>query len=164
MDDARLLAEKCPGDARRVKYLNHITLTSGHLARTSMADVTDETITALRPWLDRAIDSEPPVPLPGPLGSRDGFSAAAYTADGALVCTVYDPANQPLVTFGVAHRSRHAPELWALLVAQFGAVAGIKMPSTPWCAVAIHPAFATQVGVGAWIGDFERSLAWIWIA
>lgn len=144
-------------------YLNHITLTSGHLARTSRAGVTEETIEALAPWLERALESEVPVPLPGPLGSRDGFSAVAYTADGALVCTVYDPTNQPLVTFGVAARSRHASELWALLVAQFGAVAGLKMPSTPWCAVAIHPAFAMQRGTSAWIGDFERCVAWTWI-
>lgn len=146
-----------------MKYLNHVTLTTGHLARTSRAGVTDETIAALAPWLDQALDSEPPIPLPGPLGSRDGFSATAYTADGALVCTVYDPASQPLVTFGVAHRSRHAPELWALLVAQFGAVDGLKMPTAPWCAVAIHPAFVMQRGASAWIGDFERCVAWAWI-
>lgn len=146
-----------------VTYLNHITLTTGHLARTSRADVTDETIAALTLWLDQALDSEPPVPLPGPLGSRDGFSAAPYTVNGALVCTVYGQ-DAPLVTFGVAQRSRHATELWALLVAQFGAVQNLKMPSTPWCAVAIHPAFAGQLNASAWVGDFERCVAWTWLA
>ena len=76
-------------------YLNHITLSTGHLARTSRADVTDETIKALKPWLQAALDYVDPYPLPGPLGARDGFVMSASTQDGALICHVGRPKAQP---------------------------------------------------------------------
>jgi hypothetical protein len=144
-------------------HLNHITLSTGHTARTSRADVTDGTIAALRPWLDAAIAYQDDYPLPGPLGVRDGYRATVYVEHGALVCTVFGPPLEPLVTFGVAERSRQSAELWAMLVAQFGCKTGLQAPGTPWCAVVIHPAYALQHGVSAWIGDFERCVAWTWL-
>lgn len=150
-----------------MKYIHHITLATGHVARTSRADVTDDTITALRPWLQAAIAHIDDYPLPGPLGTRDQFRAQVTIQAGALVCTVFGTTPGaplvPLVTFGVAARSRQSRDLWAMMLAQFGAQCGIRAPEPPWCAVAIHAGFALQHGASAWIGDFERCVAWTWL-
>lgn len=144
-------------------YLNHLTLSTGHTARTSRADVDGDTIQALRPWLKACLAYVDPYPLPGPLGSRDGFVMSASVDRGGLICHVGHDVDGPLVTFGVAARSRQSGELWAWLCAQYGSAAALTAPATPWCAVALHPAFLAQAGVSAWIGDFERCVAWTWL-
>lgn len=146
-----------------MKYINHITLSTGHLARTSRADVTDGTIKALRPWLKAALDYGDPYPLPGPLGVRDGFVMSASVEGGGLVCHVGHQVDGPLVTFGIAARSRQSGELWAWLCAQYGSREALIAPETPWCAVALLPAYLVQHGVSVWIGDFERCVAWTWL-
>ena len=147
---------------RPVKYLNHLTLNSGHIARTSSADVAADTRAVMAAWLEAAIKYVDPYLLPGPLGAQR-YSASIAIERGSMLCTVFAPPLDPLVTFGVARRSRQAAELWPLLRAQFGGKPGIKMPGEPWCAVHIHPVFAEQFGASAWIGDFERCVAWAWI-
>jgi len=54
-------------------YINHITLSTSHTRRSPRAEVSDETIRALRPWLRAAIENQDDYPLPGPLGACDGF-------------------------------------------------------------------------------------------
>lgn len=144
-------------------YLNHITLSTGHLARTSRADVSDDTIKALQPWLKATIAHQADYPLPGPLGVRDGFVMSASLQGGGLVCHVGQVDTGPLVSFGVAARSRQSGELWAWLCAQYGSADALTAPSVPWCAVALHPGFLHQPGASAWIGDFERCVAWTWL-
>jgi hypothetical protein len=144
-------------------YINHITLSTGHTRRSPRAEVSDDTINALRPWLDACIQYVDDYPLPGPLGARDGFVMAAGVAHGGLICHVGHEFDGPLVTFGIAQRSRQASELWAWLCAQYGARDALVAPTTPWCAVALHPAYMAQHGVSAWVGDFERCVAWTWL-
>lgn len=144
-------------------YIHHITLSTGHTARTSRADVTDGTIQALRPWLLAVINHQDDYPLPGPLGTRDGFVMSASVLHGGLVCHVGQADAGPIVSFGIATRSRQSGELWAWLCAQYGARTALIAPGTPWCAVALRPAYALQAGVSAWIGDFERCIAWTWL-
>ena len=145
-------------------YINHITMTTGHVARSYRADVTDATLAALAPWLQAAIGSGQQHPLPG----LPQYAAAAFVQDGGLVVTVYgsQPATgtrQPLATFGVAQRSRHGEALWALLVANFGAHAKARRPGEPWCAVALHPTLVLDPAATEWLGDFERCVAWAWL-
>jgi hypothetical protein len=144
-------------------YINHITLSTSHTRRSPRAEVSDETIRALRPWLRAAIENQDDYPLPGPLGACDGFVAQASIKDGALICHVGHMQSGPLVTFGVATRSRQSGELWAWMCAQYGSKADLLVPGTPWCAVALHPAYALQHGISAWMGDFERCVAWTWL-
>lgn len=144
-------------------YLHHITLSTGHTRRSPRAEVADETIRALRPWLKAALAHADDYPLPGPLGARDGFVAHAHIRDGALICGVGHRSTGPLATFGVAARSRQAGELWAWMCAQYGSAEALKAPGTPWCAVALHPAYMQQAGASAWLGDFERCVAWTWL-
>jgi hypothetical protein len=147
-------------------YIQHITLSTGHNARTSRTDVSDETLAVLVPWLNAGIESRAPQLLPVPQLSH--YSAVAIVERGTLVCTIYGPPGPhmseppPLVTFGVAQRSRQGGELWDMLVGQFGAKPGLQKPSEPWCAVALHPSLAADPAV-QWIGDLERCIAWAWI-
>ena len=113
-------------------YIHHITLTTGHVTRSQRGDVTDGTLAAVAPWLQSAINSGRQHALPG----LPDYAAAVFVQDGGLVVTVY--AHQPdigqrlpLVTFGVAQRSRHGEALWALLVANFKAHVLAKRPREP---------------------------------
>lgn len=144
-------------------YLNHVTLSTGHTRRSPRAEVSDDTIRALAPWLQAAIEHKDDYPLPGPLGALHGFVAQVSVERGALLCSIGQQQSGPLVTFGVAARSRQSGELWAMMCAQFGAADALVAPSTPWCAVALHPAFMEQMGMSAWVGDFERCAAWAWL-
>ena len=153
-------------------YINHTTLTSGHNARTSRADVADDVLAIVVPWLQSIVGAGQKSPLPVP--ALRHFSAIAYVQDGGLIVTVYGPtgphrtgqpasADIPLVTFGVAQRSRHSEPLWAMLLANFEHAAGIKQPATPWCAVAVHPSIMAHPNAIGWLADFERCVSWAWI-
>lgn len=154
-------------------YLNHITLNTGHLARTSRTDVAPAVTQLLAGWLPGTINSGKTHPLPAPELSH--FSAQMFVQDGALVVTVSAPVGphppgkphagrtMPLVTFGVAQRSRQGAPLWRMLVGAFGSMAGLQQAGTPYCAVAIHPSMPIYKGPTEWLGDFERCVAWAWI-
>ena len=90
------------------------------------------------------------------------------------IVTVYGPdgphergqpanADIPLVTFGVAQRSRHSEPLWAMLLANFEHAKGLQQPATPWCAVIVHPSIMMHADAIGWLGDFKRCVAWAWI-
>lgn len=153
-------------------HINHITLTTGHNARTSRAEVDDATLAAVAPWLKAIINIDAAHPLP--VAVLGHYSAIAFVREGGLLVTVYGPADPheigqpadgriPLVTFGVAQRSRHAEPLWAMLLANFAHKPDIKQPATPWCAVAVHPSILAHREALEWIADFERCCAWAWI-
>ncbi|PTT75337.1 hypothetical protein DBR42_29145 [Pelomonas sp. HMWF004] len=153
-------------------YINHITLQTGHNRRSPRAEVSDAILKLLAPWIDSALASGQPVPLPVPALSH--FAATATVEDGALLVTLFAPAGphtpgkpadarMPMVTLGVAQRSRHGAGLWPLLTAMPGTAPGIERPGEPWCAVAMHPTITAYRGDVNWMGDFERCVAWAWI-
>lgn len=144
-----------------MSYLNHITISTGHTRRSPRAEVSASTTTALRPWLKICLAKDAAVPLPSSLG--DSFTLSASIISGGLVCHVAHKTDGVMVTFGVAERSRQSGELWAWLCAQYGSRDALTAPETPWCAVALHPAYALHPSVSNWMGDFERCVAWTWI-
>ena len=132
----------------------------------------DEALAVVAPWLQSIVRSGQKSPLP--VAALSHFGAVAYVQDGGLVVTVYGPsgphrlgqpksADIPLVTFGVAQRSRHSEPLWAMLMANFEHPAGIKQPGTPWCAVVMHLSIMAYADAIGWLADFERCCAWAWI-
>ena len=144
-------------------YLHHITLSTGHTRRSPRAEVSDDTVQALTPWLQAALAYQHDYPLPGHLGAY-GYVMQAYLREGALICHVGQLYAGPLVTFGVAARSRQSGELWAWLCAQYGSATALQAPGTPWCAVHLHPAYMQQQrDLNDWVGDFERCVAWTWL-
>jgi len=154
-------------------HINHITLSTGHIARTSRADVAPAVTKLLAEWLPSTINTGKAHAFPAPDLSH--FCAQCFVQDGALVVTVSAPVGphqqgkphagqtMPLVTFGVAQRSRQGAPLWDMLGRAFGCKAGLKQPDTPYCAVAVHPSIAIYAGPVEWLGDLEQCIAWAWI-
>ena len=64
-------------------YINHPALTTGHNARTSRADVADDVLATVAPWLQSIVNTGQKSPLPVPEISH--FSAIAYVQDGGLI-------------------------------------------------------------------------------
>lgn len=154
-------------------YITHITLTTGHVRRSPRDEVGDDILGVLHPWLAEMLASGVRQALPVPALSH--YSSSAAVEHGGLVCTVWGPAGPhlarrphagevvPLITLVVAQRSRQGPDLWALMLAQYGGQTGLQRPAEPWCAVAIHPTLTLYPDTVEWLGDFERCLAWAWI-
>jgi hypothetical protein len=154
-------------------YINHLTLLTGHLARTPRSDVAPEIIKLLSDWLVTTLDSGRTHPLPVPSVSH--FGIQTLTKNGLLQVTVFGPSGQhkqgkphngpvmPLVTFGVAGDSLQGKELWEALTAKFETKLGLIQPDAPWCIVAIHPTVIAYPSALAWLGDFERCIAWAWL-
>lgn len=64
---------------------------------------------------------------------------------------------------GVAQRGEQGAKLWGLLCGVHVGKAGCIKPDEPWCGVVVHPSIGTYRGDLAWVGDFERCVAWAWI-
>lgn len=141
-------------------YISHITMQTGHVSRIERGDVSGETLARVRPWLSALIESGASIPLPVQALGTD-YSAHASAENGALVVTVSAASGLPLVTMGVAARSRHAVKLWDGLVG-LSKAEGVERPSAPWCAVMLWPALAAHDDAAAWLGDLERCIAWAW--
>lgn len=152
-------------------YLNHITLSTGHTRCIQPGDVSGETLARVGPWLAALVDSGKPAPLPVSLLS--GYSAQAEVFEGALIVTLSGPPPTdgpmagkapPLVSIGVAQRSRHGSALWPLMTGPVmpKAKPGLQRPAEPWCAVAIWPTLALYPSAADWLGDLERCIAWAW--
>lgn len=153
-------------------YVNHITLNTGHTSKSHRQDVDDDVLAIVSPWLQSIINNDNASPLP--VGDLSHYSAKAFVHSGGLVVTVYgpsgpylhgDPSNAdiPLVTFAVAQRSRQGNDLWAMMMANFESKKGIKQPSTPWLAVAVHQSAIAHRDSLEWLADFERCVGWAWI-
>lgn len=154
-------------------YINHLTLTTGHNARTSRADVSDDVLAVVAPWLSGIVNSGALHPLP--VRALSHLSALASIDAGSLIVTVFAPAgpfvpgsaslgkDTPLVTFGVAQRSRHGADLWTKLISAFGAKDNLQRPAEPWIAVALREGLMQHIDVIPLLGDFERCCAWAWM-
>lgn len=154
-------------------YINHVTLNTGHTRRSPRDEVRDDILGILHPWIEDMLIGKIPLPLPVP--SLYHYCATATVEAGSLLCTIWAPRGPhtpgqphpgesiPLVTLGVAQRSRHSTDLWAMMVAQFGAKPGLKKPNEPWCGVVVHSNLMDHIRTSDWLGDMERCIAWAWI-
>ncbi len=140
-------------------YIHHITLNTGHASRIRPGDVSGETLARVGPWLAALGKSGLSAPLP--VSALADYTAHATAQDGALAVTISAPSGLPLVTLGVAARSRHAVELWDGLASL--AKADVKRPTAPWCAVVLWPALAAHPDAAEWLGDLERCIALAWV-
>lgn len=153
-------------------YLNHITLSTGHTRRSNRDEVSGETMARVAPWLAALVDAGNQMRLP--VASLADYSGHAAVMDGGLIVTISGPAPSdgpmagkapPLVSMGVARRSRHGAALWPLMTGPVmpTALPGLQQPDEPWAAVAIWPTMAMYPDAALWLGDFERCIAWAWL-
>ena len=153
-------------------YIQHLTLSTGHLRRSPRAEVDGETMARVAPWLAAAVEDGRSMPLP--VAELADYTALATVVDGSLLVTISGPPLSagpmrgkapPLVTMGVAERSRHGAALWPLLTGPRMPPArpGITQPAAPWCAVAVWPTLMLHPGTMDWLYTLERCIAWAWI-
>ena len=141
-----------------MRYIEHITINTGHRSRIMPGDVSGEVLARVRPWLSALVESGQSMLLP--VAALADYTAHASAEDGALVLTVSEPAGLPLITMGVAVRSRHAERLWADLCA-LAKVPPPPKPSAPWCATVLWPPLGLHMDAAKWLGDLERCVAWV---
>lgn len=155
-----------------MKFLNHITLSTGHIRRSPRAEVSGETLARVSPWLAALLESSQSAPLP--VSGLSDYAAIAQVFDGGLIVTISGPAPTsvpmdgkapPLISMGVAKRSRHGEALWALMTGPVMPPVhpGLQRPGEPWAAVAIWPTIALHPDALEWLGDLERCIAWAWL-
>lgn len=154
------------------RYIEHLTLATGHLRRSPRSEVAGEVMARVSPWLSALVDGGKALPLP--VSELAHYTALPATYDGSLLVTISGPAltkgpmkgkGPPLVTIGVAKRPRHGDALWPLLTGPVmpPVKRGVQRPAEPWCAVVIHPTIVMHLEASEWLGDLERCVAWAWI-
>lgn len=137
-----------------MRYVEHITLPTGHVIRSPRSDVSDDVIRYAATTINQALaESSGPIPLVAP---TPGCKIDARAIGSALVVTLYG-ADGPWAVIGVAPHSRIAPKLWSNLIGIYPSCT-IDRPSAPWVAAALLVKDTPE-----WIADFERCVAWAWI-
>lgn len=153
-------------------YINHISLTTGHIRRSDRAEVSGETLARVGPWLAVLVESGQNAPLP--VSGLSDYTGHATVIDGALIVTISGPVATdgpmvgkapPLISMGVAKRSRQGAALWTLMTGPLMPTAyqGVQRPAEPWAAVTVWPTVVMHPGAVQWLGDLERCIAWAWI-
>lgn len=148
-------------------YLHHVTLTTGHVARQRREDISDAAVEAVSEMLDGILQGAH-VAVPG---------QPRYRANGThhgrdLIVTLWAgpwEARSPILTTGVALKSRSAPRLWRELHAHPEtlpmplATAAEAPPPTPWIADRLEAGAIQHTDALAWTGDWSRCLGWAWM-
>lgn len=157
-------------------WLEHVTLNTAHSRRSYAGEVSDEALAVARDLLADAL-SEPRREVDIP--ALDGCRLSA-TADGPLlIATVWGPPTElrgsgpvrpPLVTYGVALRSKPGARLWRILHQAQGTTVETDpdaQPPAPWVAARIEVGIAllaeAMPDLMAGLGDFGRVLGWAWV-
>lgn len=149
-------------------HIAHLTLQTGHTRRIKAGEVPGEVLARVRPWLAALVASGRAMPLP--VAAWSEYCALALVQDGGLVVTISGPplpdgrGRPPLVSLGVARRSRHGAVLWPLMTGPVmpAPAHGVTRPPEPWCAAAIWPSAYLAPDSAVWLGDLERCIAWAW--
>lgn len=132
------------------RYIWHETIETQHTRRSFLSEVAPDVLAAVQQWLkaDR-------FDLPG------GYECViTYRATHCIQAEVYTPAAVRLIQFGVADHPRCGQPMWVRL----GGATDAR-PQEPWCAASIDSAgTAADPEAYRWLGDFERCLAWGWLA
>lgn len=156
----------------------HVTLNTADQAHHPASVVRLDLIQMLRPFLAALLPAGDGIPRQRPmLPPLQQYTVQAVALDSTAPCfRVYAPPARPvppegieldaLVSFGVAVcPGPAAAALWASLHELAGQVDLTLTdphapPRAPWCGVLCHPALSLDLRAAAWLGDFERGVAW----
>jgi hypothetical protein len=145
-------------------YLHHTTLTTGHTRRSYRNEVHDVAVAACASGLAIAL-AKPGTHAAVAVDALEGYTITATAAGACLVATVWH-GDTPICTIGVASNARCAVHLWKMLhdtSTEPLITTSDKRPQAPWCAARLEPGLLARLDATAWLGDFERTLAWAWI-
>lgn len=153
----------------RDRYLQHVTLSTGHTRRSYREEVTDEALAAVSALLARALAGER-VPLP--VLDPPCVLLAESRGQALLATIAVAESAARLVTLGVAARSTAGAGLWRQLHQH--ATEPVKTdprrpPPEPWVAARIEPGVATLPpervpDLMMQLADLERVIAWAFLA
>jgi hypothetical protein len=142
-------------------YIHHVTLTTGHRRRSPRDEVSDTSLASLHDPLSAALGGGRPA-IPG----VPAYTLSAAAEGKCLIATVWRD-DAPLVTLGVAGRSRCGGPLWRMLHDHSVLPTQTRRdeaPPAPWCAARLEPGIVGDSEAATWLGDFERTLAWAWLS
>lgn len=149
-----------------MKYIRHITLTTGHVRDSYRHEVGDDVVAACRDLITRvtANDGATPASIPG-VGA---YSITGQASSSCLTLSVMadGPPPELICSIGVALRSLCGATLWRRLHRWSDAPAltdASRCPPEPWVAAGLSAGIARHPDALAWLGDMERCLAWAWL-
>lgn len=140
-----------------MSYLMHVTIDTGHGRRSYRDEVNDAVVTLLRQQIAEMLAGMP-------VETHPGYTLTGTSAGAALLATVTGRVGA-LATVAVAANGKVSMRLWEeLRNPPPGMTPAVgDPPQAPWCAVRLYPALKLDPEAAAWLGDFERCLAWAWI-
>lgn len=142
--------------------LHHYTVNTGHNRICKKSEVSADVITVCRPLLQPGRHAVPGIGKP--------YTVESVRAELGMVFSIFRN-DVPLITCGVAESAEAAALVWPgieslyLRVTELPAMrsadfeAPRQPPGLPWLAVVIVVPSAEE-----WLGDFERCLAWTYLA
>jgi hypothetical protein len=148
-------------------YIAHITLNTAHTAVLHFDQGRQLSVDSVALELGRAVRDGQTDILLGRLSPEPPHYQLKATAVGpSVICSVFSPVQHaPLVTFGVARKSRGARQLWSALHEQ---IDGLRtdladVPSTPWLATRIEASAIFDLAAFDWLADYQQLVAWAWV-
>lgn len=145
-----------------MSFVHHLTLTTGDLRRSYRNEVDASAIEHASELLADAVQAGGFIDLPVP-GYR--MFVSPFGERRAALITVHS-GEHAVAAIGIA--ARPAPALWRAL-ADLARRASPDLPlpgvpQAPWCTVVLLPDLLLHADAAAWLGDFERTMAWGWLA
>jgi hypothetical protein len=152
-----------------VNEMSHLTITTGHMAKSLRRAVPDQIINKMREWLEDGkrefIPGQSGEVLAKRIPGCEGYWATLKTIGDSLLVSVIQKDVGLALTFGVAANNESGGDLWCRLGSE------TKQPAAPWCAVNIDLGFCFSARTQTkliqdlqWFADFERCVAWAWLA
>lgn len=149
--------------------IRHVTLNTGHVHRSTVAEVDAAVFRTVGPLLVHTDGRQQRLPEPF---QRWRFSATAQ--DDALMGTLWAQHNGsgvPVLTFAVAGDAHSAALAWPVVTAhaeQFSIRVHATRAASPWLATVLLPTLGVLPETLAregmtWAADFQRCVAWSWL-
>lgn len=142
--------------------MEHVTLNTGHSTKQASSAISEEAIHAVSAVLDDLLQGGKPK-VPGfphfwMTGTEDGQNLIV------TVWTSIQGERAPVLTTGVALKSRTAARLWEVLHKdRTDLVTGPRdMPTAPWIADRLEIGAKMRLDAMAWTGDLARCIGWTW--
>jgi len=148
------------------RWLEHVTLTTGHSRRSYLDEVSDEALALCRRLIEHLRSGDPAARVPI---LRTPYVLTGYARTGRCL-TVTIAADEPVVLMAVGVHSKCGARVWRE-IHQYADEWELpyvtdrdRPPPEPWCAALLDSAAARQPAEGLMaLGDFERCLAWAWL-
>lgn len=138
-------------------YIYHHTITTGHCRRSDLSEVGKNL--GLETHVDEMLQKPTPIP------NFNGMFAQAVETDCTLAVDVLAKDRQLLVRFVVSRNNDSVSRaLFADLLENDTLRVGSTEPKAPYCSASISFAGLLQSQDLYWIADYERCIAWTWLA